>query len=171
MKKLLSFIGLTSLLSASCFGELLSANVVGVASATPAYVLTTNRAAVYNVEVTSAYGGTVNLYDSDGNTTYFSLITNSIIPSNYWYRTSYATNYVTSYVGYNGYTNWYTNAGLWSLNVTNTAQTTNVTPPLASFVFAPNTYAVYAVDALFVRGIAATATTNVSIVINYRSGK
>lgn len=131
------------------------------------YNLSTNRASVYSVEITAAANAQVDFYDS-------TILAAPQYGTNYtnaqWVgRISYATNYVTSFVGYNGYTNWYTNAGIWTLNQTNAANT-NVLPVLFSAVVAGSTYAVYNADALFANGITVRCIgTNVALVVNYRS--
>lgn len=134
------------------------------------YILSTNRASVYQIEVTAGNAALLNFYDCD-------TLTQPVFGTNYTNaayvsRTTYATNLVTSFVGYNGYTNWYTNLGVFTINVTN-AIATNHLPLLFSAVVAANTYAVYNVDALFVRGIALEVPTgtNISVVVNYRSGQ
>ena len=132
------------------------------------YILTTNRASVYNVELTSSVGTTVNFYDSDAIAApYYGT---NYVSGAYPYRLTYSTNYVTSYIGSNGYTNWYTNAGVWTVTLTNAAAT-NALPVLGSFVVAGGTYAVYNTDMLFARGIAFSSTTNLSLVVNYRTAQ
>lgn len=120
---------------------------------------------VYSVELTATYPVTVQLFDN-GNVEPTKYGTNYATDA-YTYTTTYATNYVTSFVGYNGYTNWTTNAGVWSVTRTNAAAT-NALPASATFTVAGGTYAVYNTDLIFNRGIVARCTTNVSININYR---
>lgn len=133
------------------------------------FLLSTNRASVYSVELTAAANAQVWLFDSDSLAApfYGTNYTNDV----YTNRITYSTNYVTSFVGYNGYTNWYTNQGVWTLSVSNRANT-NQLSPLFSAVVAGATYAVYNTDALFARGVAVAVTgTNVAIVVNYRSAQ
>lgn len=132
------------------------------------YLISTNRASVYSVELTGTYPGVVTLYDCDSVAAPF--FGTNYTNAAYTTRTTYATNYVTSFVSLQGYTNWYTNAGVWTLSST-TAANTNALPAMASFVVAGGTYAVYTTDALFSRGICATITTNISMIINYRTAQ
>lgn len=128
---------------------------------------TTNRASVYQVTLTSSDNTTVKLFDSDSTAApYYGT---NYVNAAYTTRTTYPTNYVTSFVGYNGVTNWSTNAGIWTLTITNAANTNALTPKVVA-VCAGNTYVVQDVDALFVRGIYVLSTsTNSSVVISYRS--
>jgi len=131
------------------------------------YQLTTNRASVYSVEVTSSGSALLAFYDSGSLAApfYGTNYTNAA----YTNRVTYSTNYVYSFVGYNGFTNWYTNSGVWTINVSNPANT-NVLPVMFGAVVAGGTYAVYNTDALFANGITVGCTgTNVAIVVNYRS--
>lgn len=132
------------------------------------YLLSTNNASVYSVEITSSSVAMLQFFDMDSLAApYYG--TNST--NGAWVgRLTYPTNYVTSFIGYNGYTNYYTNVGMWTISQTNAAST-NALSPLFTAVTAGNTYAVYNVDALFSRGISVLANpcTNVSIVINYRA--
>ena len=133
-------------------------------------IITTNRASAYSVEVTASANSVVSFYDIDvTNAPYYGT---NYVNSAYASRITYPTNYVYSFVGYNGYTNWYTNQGIFTLTVTNAANT-NALNPLFTAVVAGNSYATYSVDALFTRGIVAVASsgTNIAIVINYRSGQ
>jgi hypothetical protein len=132
------------------------------------YILSTNRASIYQVELTSANACLVNFYDSDSLAAPF--FGTNYVAGAFVSRTTFPTNIVSSYVGSNGFTNWYTNAGVFSLNVTNT-QSTNQLPLMGAFVVAAGTYAVYNTDQLHVRGVTITTTTNVSIVVNYRKAQ
>lgn len=151
-------------------GAIISTNTGGGASTggNGTFLLSTNRASVYQVEITSPYSAYVQLFDMDtlASPFYGTNYTNAA----YVVNSSYATNYAYSFVGNNGYTNWYTNQGQWYITTTN-SNGTNALSPLAAFVVGANAYAVYQVDALFNRGITLLANTNVSIVINYRSAK
>jgi len=132
------------------------------------YLMSTNRASVYSVEITAAANAQLEFYDSSSLAApYYGT---NYVNSAYTNRSTYSTNYVYSYVGYNGYTNWYTNAGVWTLNNA-VAANTNVLPVMIGAVVAGGTYAVYNTDALFANGIAVRCIgTNVAVVVNYRSG-
>jgi hypothetical protein len=133
-------------------------------------ILTTNRVNAYSVELTATANSLVNFYDIDvTNAPYYGT---NYVNASYVSRTAYATNVVGTFVGYNGFTNWYTNQGIFTLTVTNAANT-NALAPLFSASIGANTLTTYSVDALFVRGLVAVATkgTNINIVVNYRSGQ
>lgn len=165
MKKLL----LIGTLLAACLSNVSAASLVVNATTNGYYLLSTNRASVYSVEITGAYPGVVTLYDCD--TVAAPFYGTNYTNATYYGRTSYPTNMVSSYTNLQGIVSWFTNTGLFTLNVTNTGPQTNVLPVQAAFVVAGGTYAVYSVDALFARGITATITTNVSLVINYRNAQ
>ena len=133
------------------------------------FLITTNRASVYSVEITGPQAGKVDLFDMDSVAPPFN--GTNYTNATYWYRYSFATNLVTTNVGYNGYINYSTNAGYYTVYITNTASTNNPLPVMGSFVTAGSTYAVYPFDGLFVRGICAKMDTNITIVINARSGQ
>jgi len=137
-------------------------------SANGTYLLSTTRASVYSVEVTSSGTALLNFYDCSSLAVpfYGTNYTNDV----YTNRVTYPTNYVYSFVGNNGFTNWYTNVGVWTLSVSNRANTNHL-PAMFSAVVAGGTYAVYNTDALFANGITVECTgTNVAVVVNYRSG-
>lgn len=131
------------------------------------HLLTADRANVQNITISSDKAVTVNLYDSDNMAApYYG--TNSVTGA-YPTRLTYTTNYVTTFVGQNGFTNWYTNAGLWTITITNAAATNALSH--LDFVIAANTAVSYDVGALFVNGITMRTTTNASVVLNYNSGR
>src|ERR1043166_2339147 len=117
------------------------------------FLLSTNRASIYQVELTSTASCRVDLFDSDS------------LADPY-----FGTNYVTTYIGSNGFTNTVTNVGLWTLTLTNAANT-NALPTLGSFVVGANTYAVYNVDELHARGVTFRSSTNVNLVLSYRTAQ
>lgn len=135
------------------------------------YLISTNRASVYQVVLSVPSGqvpSTVTLYDCDSIAAPFfgTNYTNAAF-TNY---IMYSTTMVSSYVGTTGITNWYTNVGQFSLAVSNRPNT-NVLPPIASFTVAGGATIVYNVDALFARGICAAISSNITGVINYRTGR
>lgn len=137
-----------------------------IANATPV-LLTTNRASIYSIEITSDKSVLVDFFNN--NSVAAPVYGTNYVTAAYPYRISYSTNYVTSYIGNTGYTNWYTNAGIWTLTLTNAAATNALSAGFSATVGA-NTYAVYPVDLLFEKGIVVRGTTNANIVINYRPG-
>ena len=164
MKKLLFVIaGIVLLGTLSAQAAQITTNVTSAQTV----VLSTNRASVYSVEISSDRLVTVELFDQDSVAApyYGTNYTTSAYP----YRTSYATNYVTSYVGQNGWTNWYTNAGIWTLTLTNAAATNALSAAFSAGVSA-NTYVVYNTDLLFVNGVTLRVNTNANVILNYRPG-
>lgn len=169
MKKILIITALALLSGLQAYSAIIATNIVG--SSGSVYLLTTNRASVQSIQLYSATatGSTVRFYDSDSLADpYYG--TNYVVSGSYITKSTYPTNYVTSFVGYNGYTNWYTNAGIWTLSTTNTAST-NALSPLNVYIAPANAIAVYDADLIFTRGISAMITTNVNVVITYKSGQ
>lgn len=166
MKKLLLVVVAALGLTSASYGATLAFTLTSTNLQT--FVLSSNTVPknVYSVELTATYPVTVQLFDNNDIRAVASYGTNYVTAA-YPYTSTYATNYVTSFVGYNGYTNWSTNVGVWSITLTNAA-TTNSLPASATFTVAGGTYAVYNTDLIFNRGIVARCTTNVSININYR---
>lgn len=167
MKKILLGIALcvTGLVANAQFA-ILSTNL---ASGGP-ILISTNRAAVYSVEISSTTAGTVKLFDQ--NTTAAPYYGTNFVTAAYPYRISYTTNKLSTYVGANGYTNYVTNVGIFSLSATNSAATNALNPSFAASIGA-NIAAVHATDAIFNRGIVALCqgVTNGSITIYYRPGQ
>lgn len=128
-------------------------------------LLTTNRASVYAIEISSDKAGVVDLYDSD--TLADPYFGTNYVNASYVSRLTYATNIVSSYVGTTGVTNFYTNTGVFTASVTNAAST-NALPKLVSLAFGANVAQTYNIDALFVRGITARHSTNLNIILYYR---
>ena len=164
MKKLLTIIGLSAVL-VSAYGAQIATNLATTAVGGNAFLLLTNRASIYSVELTATVPALIRIFDA-----------NSLAAPGYgtnWVNAAYtavntySTNYVTSFIGQNGLTNWYTNAGVYTYTSTTAANTNQLTPS-ASFAIAAGTYAVYNTDALNTKGIVVHSSTNSSIVINYR---
>lgn len=132
------------------------------------YLATTNRANVYQVELTSTTGATITLFDCESLAAPYA--GTNYVNEAYTNRSAVLATNATSFVGYNGYTNWYTNVTFVTTNLV-TAKNTNSLPVMGTFVVGANGYAIYNVDMLFVRGICARADTNASVVFNYRSSQ
>lgn len=162
MKKIL-LIGTLLLVGLQSYGAVLSTNILSAG----AYLLTTNRASIYSVELYSTQAQTVKLFDQ--NTLASPYYGTNYATAAFPVRTVYSTNYITSYVGYNGYTNWYTNAGIFSITTTNSGVTNELSSQ--AFIVPASAYAVYNTDILCAKGIVLLTTTNVSVVINYRTGQ
>lgn len=168
MKKLILTLGL-AIIGFSTFAQI---PLSFVGSTNGFYLISTNRASVYQMtlSVPTALTGPVQvvLYDCDSIAApFFGTNYTNAAYSNY---ITYSTTMVSSYVGTTGVTNWYTNVGLFSLMVSNKPNT-NVLPPIAAFSIGAGATIVYNVDALFVRGICASISSNVTGVINYRTGR
>ena len=128
------------------------------------YLLSTNGVDVQSIAVSSAYSASVELFDLD--TLAAPYYGTNKVTSAYATRTSFPTNYVTSYVGFTGYTNWYTNAGRWTLVTTNAAATNSLVP-LSAFAIGANQVANSDDPVTFAKGITVRANTNTTIVIYY----
>lgn len=170
IKSSIAVVAIATLAVWQTYAAVVTGQIVDNRAMSNTIIVTTNRASVYSVELTATANALVSFYDIDvTNAPYYGT---NYVNASYVSRTSYTTNLVTSYVGYNGYTNWYTNQGIFTLTVTNAANT-NALAPLLSAVVGANTLTTYSVDALFTRGIVAVASsgTNINIVVNYRSGQ
>ena len=114
--------------------------------------------------LTPSGSGTVAIYDNiSTNAPYLGT---NYVTSAYVSRASYATNTVTSYVGYNGYTNYYTNTGYWTYNVTNAAAT-NVLTPQGVFPVISGVVSTYNTPVAANLGAVFVATTNTTALIYY----
>ena len=168
MKKLLVLIAMVGLsVSAMAQSAVLSTNISNGAGY---HLISTNRLKVYSIEVTTTNAYNFRFWDND-NTLHTTNVTGfwgtNFINGSYISRSTYPTTYVNSYVGYNGYTNWYTNAGIWSVTVTNT-QATNPVAPLFTIATSGAETRVNYVDAIFTRGMLVQSTGNGAITVYYR---
>ncbi len=132
-----------------------------------AKIALTNNVEVVNVTLntTAAAGGSlVRFFDSSStNDPYYGT---NYVNASYVSTASYASNVVTSYVGYNGYTNWYTNTGSYTLYTTNAANTNNL--PAKGAAFVPyNAIATLDTPMAFQQGISVLANSNSTAVIYY----
>lgn len=135
------------------------------------YLISTNRESVYQITLSVPAGQvptTVQLYDCQSIAApFFGTNYTNAAYSNY---IQYATTMVSSYTGTTGFTNFYTNVGIFSLMVSN-APATNVLPVIGAFTVASGTAVTYNMDALFARGICAFISSNVTGIISYRTGR
>ena len=142
-------------------------------SASGTHLLTTNRVRIYQVEVAATNAQTFRFYDNDNAThTGASLANPGFWGTNFvsglsYTRVTWPSNVVSSFVGQTGFTNWYTNSGMFSLLVTN-VQTTNVMSPLVSIATGGAETRLVGVDALFTRGVVIGGTGAGSITLYYR---
>jgi hypothetical protein len=157
-------------LSVSAFGQgLLSTNI----TASGVHLLTTNRIKVYQIEVATTNAQTFRFYDNDNTTsTGAGLATpgfhgTNVVTGATYSRIMYPTNYASSFVSQSGFTNWYTNSGIYSLLVTNT-QATNVLAASTVIATGGAETRLVGVDALFTRGVVVGATGTGSLTLYYK---
>jgi len=168
MKKILLIVG-SLFATTQIYGAVLSTNILMANGAeTNAWVVLTNRASANTIALYSTTVANVKLYDCAQWTT--PAFGNKYTNGSYVSRGSFATNIVGSYVGANGYTNWTTNAGIFTYSVTNAAAT-NFLPVIAAYTVPANTLVTYPLDALFANGIAVQTDTNVIVTLYYNTGK
>jgi hypothetical protein len=139
----------------------------GVSNAlTWTFLLTTNRAIVHTLQLSSTATGIAQLYDSDNTNAPFLGV--NYTNDTYWTRASYPTNYVTTYVSaLTGTTNVFTNQGTFTYFVTNAANTNALSPAYASPFTANIAVNITGLNLTFARGICFRTTTNVNYAIGY----
>ena len=130
---------------------------------TNTFIVLTNRVKIVDVQLLSGANNNIVWFFNNnslvnGGTNYVTSLYNS--------TSVYPTNYVTSFVGYNGWTNYYTNAGQWTFTVTNAAAT-NALSPMGVFASAANTIGNYPCDMLMERGVVITSQTNTQLILYY----
>ena len=159
MKKLL----ITLLLAIAFVAQAELTLTTNVAAGT--WVLLSSRAHVSTVTVIGTNNVTVRLYDQNTLADpYYG--TNVVIPE-YVSRSSYPTNIVNTFIGYQGLTNSYTNTGIFSYYVTNSASTNvlQVSAALSGSATAPVTYSG---DWLFSRGVVISGESGFGVTITYQ---
>jgi hypothetical protein len=165
MKKLFTILSVSLALLSTASADVLSASP---ANHIPV-LMSTNRADVYTVAISNPSASTTftfELFDCDSLAApYYG--TNYVV-SAWTSKSEYTTNIVTSYVGYTGVTNWYTNAALFSMTITNAAST-NKLPALLSGSISPSSTITYNVNALFTEGVSLRGNTNLNVNVYYRS--
>lgn len=169
MKKLLIRIAMLAVGASAVAQQVYTTNITAGAGL---HLISTNRMKVYSIEVSSTNAFNYRFYDTDNTT-----VTPTSSATGWWgtnfvsgqqiSRTTYLTNIASSYVGYNGFTNWYTNAGLYTLTTTNAQATNAMSPSVAISTGGAETRVTY-VDAIFTRGVAVQTSGNGSITIYYR---
>lgn len=166
MKKLIKSLVIgVALCSAVCANAAVLATNL---AASGGYSLLSTRGSINSIQASSTSPMYLEFFDNNSISAANSYGTNVQITSAYVTRSGYATNLVTSFVGNNGYTNWYTNAGYFTYNVTN-AVGTNKAPVLFAIAAPANAPVNIPVDALFAKGLVVhgNPATNVFIVITY----
>lgn len=133
---------------------------------TNTFLITTNRALVHSVQVSSAATGVMQLWDADNTNAPFYGV--NYTNNTYWTRASYATNLVATYISpLTGTTNVFTNSGIFTYFVTNSPGT-NPLPTAFASAFTANIGNVSSgLNLVFARGIVLTTTTNVNYSIGY----
>jgi hypothetical protein len=165
MKQLFTILSVSLALLSTASADVLSAAIPNNTTV----LLSTNRADVYTVAISNPSSvNTVAFEMFDCDTTAAPYYGTNYVVAAWASKTEYASNIVTSYVGYTGVTNWYTNAALFSMTITNAAST-NKLPALLSGSVSPNSTVTYNVNAIFTEGVAVKATTNANVNVYYRS--
>jgi hypothetical protein len=135
-----------------------------LAANTPLIILT-NNVQIVNLQVSVPSGsGIVSIYDCTNAAA--PIYGTNFVTSMYVYQTQYPTNFVTSYVGYNGYTNWYTNVGLWTATVTNAASTNALAPQAQLPVYA-NMINQLTTPVMCNLGVSVVSTVACSVTLSY----
>ena len=169
MKKLLLLVlALVSTVSAFAQNSVSSTLVNGATT----YLLSTNRLRVYSIETTTTNAVTFKLWDND-NTNNIPTAANTagwwgtnFVNGAYISRTTFPTNIATSYVSTVGFTNWYTNAGIYSITTTNAASTNAVVPMATVANGGAETRVTYA-NVILSRGAVITSTGNGTVTLYY----
>lgn len=169
MKKLLILIAMLGISFGAVAQQTASVTITGGAGT---YLISTNRLKVYSIESSTTNAMTFKLWDNDNTTNVPTSADTGFWGTNfvngaYISRSSYLTNIATSYVNPLGYTNWYTNSGLWTVTTTNAATTNAMNPMLTVSHGAAETRVTYA-DLIFTRGAIVTTTGNGTITLYYR---
>lgn len=170
MKKLLLVIAMVAIGYSAVAQSILSRTITSGGSL---YLLTTNRAKVYSIEVSTTNAYTFQFFDNDNTN---NVPTNALagfwgtnfVNGSYVSKSFYTTNVASSYVGANNFTNWYTNSGLYALTTTNAAAT-NAVPPLATVTTSGTSgeTRVSYINAIFTRGIVFYCTGNGAVTVYY----
>ena len=168
MKKILLVASLL-LIAASVNAATFITNIVTAANPTNGFVLLTSRANVTSIQLYTTEAGNIVKFHDTATWTAPDL-GHRIANAAYVTRSGYATNMVESFVGNNGYTNWYTNTGYFTYSVTNAAATNDL-PSLTTVGLNANQVTTVPVDLLFTKGVSVVANTNVTVILNYNTGK
>lgn len=169
MKKLL-ILAIASFLAFDSQAQQTTPFTTNIAGISVPFVLLTTRANVKQIVVANSKLSpvTVEFFDNDS----LALGTNgtNIILPAYVSRSYYSTNIASSFVGVNGVTNWYTNSGVFTYNVTNAASTNTLAAAWTGAVGASQAQ-VFNTDFLCVRGVVVRADTNCVVTFYYNSGQ
>lgn len=165
MKYITSVVGLL-LIAASANAAVFSTNISQVLN-NPAHRLMSTNANVYQIQIstTSASGAVVDFYDCNQLTA--PAFGTNYTNAPYHSRTVFTTNYGVANVGATGTTNWITNSGIYTLSVSNAANT-NLLPKMVSLAVGANQAVIADVDVTFTKGICVLPNTNISIILYYK---
>lgn len=168
MKKLLLLaLALVSTVSAFAQNSVSSTLVNGATT----YLISTNRLRVYSIETTTTNAVTFKIWDNDNTNNVPTAATagwwgTNFVNGQYISRATYATNLATSYVSPVGFTNWYTNSGIWSVTTTNAAGT-NATVAMATVANGGAETRVTYANLILTRGAVVTSTGNGTVTLYY----
>lgn len=168
MKKLL-LLALAIVSTVSAFGQ--NSVSLSLLNGATTYLISTNRLRVYSIETTTTNAVTFKLWDNDNTNNVPSAATTgwwgtNFVNGAYISRSTYPTNIASSYVSTVGFTNWYTNAGIWSVTSTNAAATNAALPAVTVANGAAETRVTYA-NLILTRGAVVTSTGNGTVTLYY----
>jgi len=127
------------------------------------YPLLSMGVKVKYVILSGANADSVRFYDNSGTNTVGGT---NYITGAYTASTNYLSTNVNQYIGTTGFTNNYTNIGIFTTNVS-VGISTNALAPTLAFAVSPGTMGAYPVYGLFMRGVNVRCNTNTSIVVYY----
>jgi hypothetical protein len=136
------------------------------------FLISTNRLRVYSIETTSTNAVGFKFWDNDNTNNVPTASTTGWWGTNFVNgstvsRATYPTNYATSSISTVNFTNWYTNAGIWSVTTTNT-QATNALAALAAVNNGGAETRVTYANVIFTRGAIVHTTGNGTVTLYYR---
>lgn len=138
---------------------------VTIVGGTP-ITLITNNVVITGIQIISTNSTFVNFYDCGSTNLPYS--GTNYVTAAYAYPASLTTNLVTSFVGYNGYTNYYTNANVNFTYTTTNAAATNALAPLGSYAAVSGVLCSYDANMLFSAGISVYCPNTVTLIYYYR---
>ncbi len=173
MKKIILSLGLVVVSALSVNAQMPIDSYISASLTTPGgalsgttnvFLLTTNRVQLHTIQLLSTASGSALFYDSDNTNAPFYGLAYTNAP--YVSFTVYPTNYVTSnYSTLTLTTNFLTNAGVYTLQVTNAANTNYLNPAYGIAWSANLAQQISGLNLVFARGITMRTTTNVNIIL------
>lgn len=128
--------------------------------------LITNNIVITGLQIISTNSTFVSFYDCG--TTNLPYSGTNYVTSAYAFPTSITTNLVTSFVGYNGYTNYYTNANVNFTYTATNAAATNALAPLGTYAAVSGVLCSYDANMLFGAGVSVYCPNTVTLIYYYR---